>query len=100
VVDSVSYNNSTKILNDQKVLGASFNPANKGKTIAEPVAGTSGIYILQVQNTGTVPVADANVAEKRKQLIQQAKMALQYTRSPIQALREAATIKDKRSDIY
>jgi hypothetical protein len=81
------------------VLGACFNASNKGKTVPELIAGTSGIYILQVQSTGTVPVADANVADKRKQLIQAAKMATQ-TRSPIQALREAATIKDKRADIY
>jgi peptidyl-prolyl cis-trans isomerase D len=97
--DSVSQSNSAKISYDQKVLGACFNAANKGKTVPELIAGTSGIYILQVQSTGTVPVADANVAEKRKQLIQQAKMTLQY-RSPILSLREAATVKDKRSDIY
>ena len=99
VVDSVSQSNSVKISNDQKVLGACFNLANKGKTVPELIPGTSGIYVLQVQSTGTVPVADANVAEKRKQVIQNAKMFLQYN-SPIKWLREAATIKDKRSDIY
>jgi peptidyl-prolyl cis-trans isomerase D len=97
--DSVSLNNSAKISYDQKVLGACFAAANKGKTVPELIAGTSGIFILQVQNTGTVPVADANVAEKRKQLIQGAKAQAQY-KSPIQALRERATVKDKRSEVY
>ncbi len=97
--DSISQNNSAKISYDQKVLGASFNPANKGKTVPELIAGTSGIYILFVQSMGTVPVADANVAEKRKQLIEAAKNASQY-RQPIQALREAATVKDKRSEAF
>jgi peptidyl-prolyl cis-trans isomerase D len=97
--DSVSLNNSAKISYDQKVLGACFAAANKGKTVPELIAGTSGIFILQVKNTGSVPVADANVAEKRKQLIQGAKAQAQY-KSPIQALRERATVKDKRSEVY
>jgi len=96
--DSISQNNTVKISNEQKVLGACFNPANKGKTVAELIDGTFGIYILKVENTGTVSVADANVAEKRKQLIQSARMRAQY--GATQVLREAATIKDKRSEVF
>jgi peptidyl-prolyl cis-trans isomerase D len=96
--DSLSQNNAAKISNEQKVLGACFNPANKGKTVSEIIDGASAVYILKVENTGTVPVADANVAEKRKQMIQ-AGMRTQYGRAT-QVLRDAATVKDKRSEVF
>jgi peptidyl-prolyl cis-trans isomerase D len=82
---------------EPKVLGAAFNPANKGKIVV--VDGANGIFAVRVDNVMATPLADANVAEQRKARYQQGKQQAQY-RSPLQALREAATIKDKRSDFF
>jgi len=84
---------------EPKVIGAAFNPANNGKVVPQVIEGTSGIYIVRVDNVSATPVADANVAEQRKSRYQQAKQQAAYS-SPIQALREAATIKDRRREFF
>jgi peptidyl-prolyl cis-trans isomerase D len=87
------------IASEPKVIGAAFNPANKGKVVPQVIEGTSGIYIVRVDNIAATSVSDANVAEQRKARYQEAKQQAAY-RSPIQALREAATIKDRRRDFF
>ncbi|MBL7742542.1 MAG: SurA N-terminal domain-containing protein [Chitinophagaceae bacterium] len=90
-------NLASTLSSEPKVLGAAFNPANKGKIVV--VDGANGIYALRVDNIMATPVADANVAEQRKSRYQQAKQQAMY-RNPIQAMRNAATIKDRRSDFF
>jgi peptidyl-prolyl cis-trans isomerase D len=82
---------------EPKVIGASFNPANKGKITV--IEGGSAIYVIRVDNITATAVAGANVAEERKSRIMQLKQQAMY-RSPLQALREAATIKDRRSEFF
>jgi peptidyl-prolyl cis-trans isomerase D len=83
---------------EPRVVGASFNPSNKGKVVP-PIEGANGIYVIRVDNVLATPVADANVAEQRKSRYQQGKQMALY-RSPLQALREAAKIKDRRSEHF
>jgi peptidyl-prolyl cis-trans isomerase D len=85
------------ISREPKVMGAAFNPNNKGKIVV--IEGGDAIYVVRIDNVIATALGDANVVEQRKTKIQQAKQQAMY-RSPIQALREAATIKDKRSDIF
>lgn len=86
------------IASEQKVIGAAFNPANKGK-VSGVIEGSSGIFLIRVNNISTTPVANANVAEQRNARYQQAKQQAMYS-SPLQALREEATIKDRRSKFF
>lgn len=89
---------------EPKVLGAIFNPANKGK-VSAPIVGNMGVYVLQVENTYTTPVETANVEEQRKQMETQVRSQMmqqfQYGTNPIlDPLKKAAKIKDNRADFY
>ncbi len=93
------------ISNEPKVIGAAFNPANKGKVVPEPIEATSGVYVIRVDNVTATPVADANVAEQRKTKYEQAKMLAQQMasmgrNSNLETLKEAAEVKDNRSKFY
>jgi len=84
---------------EAKVIGAAFNPANKGKVVTEPITGQSGVYVLQVNSVGTAPVADANIDQLRSQMEQQNRQMLMYQR-PVDVLRKNAKIKDNRADFF
>ena len=98
-VDSLrmSGSQSNIISAEPKVIGAAFNPANKGKVVPQAIAGRSGVYVVRVNNVTATAVANANVAEQRKSKYQEAKMRGAY---PQQVLVEGAEIKDNRSKIY
>lgn len=97
-VDSIRLVNTpvSAISAEPKVVGAAFNAANKGKP-SQPIEGTSGVYLVRVENITATAVVDANVAEQRKTKYEQAKTRGVY---PAQVLMEAADIKDNRSKIY
>lgn len=101
VADSVRFSGTapTALGYETKVIGAAFNKANANKTIPEAIEGVQGVYVVRVDNVSTTSVADANVAEQRKQKYQQAKMQSMY-QSPLQVLRESARIKDYRADFF
>jgi peptidyl-prolyl cis-trans isomerase D len=82
-----------QLSNEPKILGAAFNPANKGKVVTEAIPGQFGIYVLRVDDVTATSVADANVADQRKRKAQDGKARSQ---SPIGALRIAASITDRR----
>jgi peptidyl-prolyl cis-trans isomerase D len=82
---------------EPKVNGAAFNPANKGKVVPELLEGLSGAYVIRVENISATAAATGSVDQQRKDKYQQAKQA---GSSLIEALKKAATIKDKRSDTY
>lgn len=88
---------------EPKVIGAAFNPANKGKVVPEVLVGKQGVYVIRVedQSSTTVPAEDINAV--RQSRYQQAKQSLgnQYSpNNPLIILRNAADIKDKRSERY
>ncbi|HEV7621623.1 MAG TPA: peptidylprolyl isomerase [Flavisolibacter sp.] len=99
-VDSLRFNGGNNVLGyEPKVLGAVFNPSNKGKVVSEPLAGTQGVYIVRVDNVTTTPVEGAGLEQQGKMLEMQARQTMQY-RSPIEVLRKSAEIKDYRSKFY
>lgn len=83
---------------EPRVLGASFNPDNKGKVIPEVLEGVSGVYVLRVDEVIATPVADADVSAQQKARYDQAKGAAAY--SIPESLKKAATIKDNRAKVY
>jgi len=93
---------------ETKLIGASFDPANKGKLVTTPIVGNSGVYILRVDGISATAVAAANVEEQRKALrmrAQQQIMGYGYGGfsqggGPSALLRQDAKIKDKRTDFY
>ncbi len=80
---------------EPKVLGAAFNPANKGKVIPEALAGVNGVYVVKVEDLVTTPIA-GDVAGLRKQLADQRKQS----QNPVEGLKKAAKIKDYRAEKY
>ncbi len=84
---------------EQKVIGAAFNAANRGKVVTEAIEGSGAVYVIRVDNVMAVPNAEGSVPEIRKAEIERAKQQAAYS-SPIMFLREAANIKDNRSKHY
>ena len=105
-VDSVrmsSRSGATALSFEPRITGAAFNPANKGKIVMEALEGNSGVYVIRVDEVSATPVTDANVVEQRKSLSAQGKQMMSNPQAPgfpVNALRKAATITDKRSDRY
>lgn len=103
VIDSVRMNSSSKIAYEPKIGGAAFNPANKGKVIPEVLEGQSGIYVVRIDSVATTPVTVGDIAEQRNNRVQQMKQYVSNPQSPanpLTVLKNAATIKDKRSRRY
>ncbi|MBZ4189185.1 peptidylprolyl isomerase [Niabella beijingensis] len=98
--DSLRFNGQTPsaVGFEPKVLGAAFNKANLQKVVPEAIAGTQGVYVVRVDNLMSTPAAVENIEETRKMRYMQAKQQAQSL--SMQALREAATIKDLRSKFY
>lgn len=86
---------------EARVIGAAFNPANKGKVVTQALEGQSGVYVIRVNSTGTTPVSVANIDEQRKMLETQTRQQVSsYQFSPVNTLRAAANIKDYRAKFY
>lgn len=90
---------------ESKVLGAVFNPANKGKLVTEPLIGSTGVFVINVENIYTTPVETANIEEQQKQmetaLKNQTMQQFQYNINPVlDPLKKAASIKDRRAKFY
>jgi peptidyl-prolyl cis-trans isomerase D len=107
VADSVRFSGGNSVFGyEPKVVGAAFNPANKGKVVSTPIAGQLGVYILRVDNTSTVPVEAASIADQRRMLEmqnrQQMQQQMQYGGGNpfMESLKRAAKIEDKRASIY
>ena len=100
VADSLRFNGANAVFGyEGKVIGAIFNPANKGKVVPEAIEGQSGVYVVRVDAINTTPIQTAGLEQQRDMLKQQARQGLMY-RNPIQALQEAADITDNRAKFY
>lgn len=101
VADSIRMNGaSSKLGYEPKIIGAAFNPANKGRVIPEALAGGNGVYVVRVDDVTTTPNANSDVEAQRKGQIEQKKQAAMNSQTPnypLNALRNAATVKDKRA---
>src|SRR6476620_7214468 len=106
-VDSVRFSGASNMLGyEPKVLGASFNAANKGKVTQEPIPGQAGVYVLRVDNTTTVPVETASIDDQRKMMENQARQRImsqmQYGGGNpfIEPLKKSVKIKDNRAKFF
>ncbi|HVF80853.1 MAG TPA: SurA N-terminal domain-containing protein, partial [Flavisolibacter sp.] len=95
--DSVRFSGGGALGYETKVLGALFNPANKGKVCPEGIAGQAGVYAIRVDATFTGAVENADIESQRKMLEMQAR---QQFRSPVEVLQKKADIKDNRAKFY
>lgn len=95
--DSVRFGGGGALGYETKVLGALFNPANKGKVCPEAIAGQAGVYAIRVDGTFTGAVENADIEAQRKMMEMQAR---QQFRSPVEVLQKKADIKDYRAKFY
>ncbi|MCW3075039.1 MAG: hypothetical protein JWP69_2108 [Flaviaesturariibacter sp.] len=104
--DSLTFNGSNQALGfESRVVGASFNPANKGKVVPEAIEGQAGVYVLRVDAISALPATSGNTAEQQKVMQIQARQTfmsqMQSGNNPIiEALKSSAKIKDNRSKFY
>jgi peptidyl-prolyl cis-trans isomerase D len=95
--DSIRFNgNNITLPYESRVVGAAFNPNNKGKVVPEAIEGQSGVFVLRVDNITTTPVEVAGVEEQRKMMEMQARQSMQYRAPFTLALKKDAKIKDNR----
>ncbi len=84
---------------ENKVIGAAFAAANKGKPVTQPIPGQSGVYVINVKDIGATPIDNANIEGQRNAAQAMAKQRAMYS-SPTGVLRKAAKIKDNRASFY
>lgn len=106
-LDSVRFSGANNMLGyEPKVLGAAFNPANKGKVVTDAIPGQAGVYVIRVDNTTTVPVETASIEDQRKMLETQTRQRfmqqMQYGGGNpfIEPLKKNAEIKDNRAKFF
>lgn len=106
-IDSVHLSGANNVLGyEPKVLGAVFNPANKGKVVTEAIPGQAGVYVIRVDNTSTVPVETASVEVQRQMMETQSRQRMmqqmQYGGGNpfVDPLKKAADIKDNRAKFF
>jgi len=113
--DSLRFNGSGKspVSYDPRVVGAAFNPANKGKVVKEALEGRfGGVYVIRVDDVTATIVENADINMQKQNLESQARMRIlmsnQYSQfggygqqyDPAEVLRKAAKIKDYRNKFY
>ena len=97
--DSLRISNSPVLGYEPRVIGAAFNPNNKGKVVPEAIEGVNGVYVVRVDSTGATAVMEGSVTERRQADYTRMKQAT-YPYILINTLKEAATIKDNRAKRY
>lgn len=95
--DSLRFSGGGALGYEPTVIGAIFNPANKGKVCPEPLAGQAGVYAIRTNAVYTLPVENASIEQQRQMMEMQAR---QMYRSPVELLQKRADIKDYRSKFY
>jgi len=112
--DSIRFSGAGKnpVSYEPKVVGAAFNPTNKGKVVNEALEGRyGGVYVISVDNITATQVENADITVQKKNLESQGRMKIlmssQYSQfgygqqyDPAAVLRKAATIKDYRDKFY
>lgn len=80
--------------NEPKLIGAAFNKRLQNK-ISEPINGTGGVFIVKVNNIGSLP---SETAENLSlQTAQQTKLMLQQLSGWFESLKKTAEINDNRN---
>jgi len=56
--------------------------------------------VIRVDNVTATALANANVADQRKSMYQQSKQMASYNNATLTGLQKAASITDKRKELY
>jgi peptidyl-prolyl cis-trans isomerase D len=100
VADSIRISGSTTPIGyEARVVGATFNPANKGKVVPEALEGQSGVYVIRVNNVSSTPVEAANIEQQRQQQEMQLRQQATY-QTPVSILRQTTDVKDYRAKFF
>lgn len=99
-VDSVTMDIRNRFGFDANMIGAIFNPANKGKVVTEPIEGASKLYVLRVEDVYTTSVANADIERKKSDLKANGKTMHGVYSTPAMLMRKKASIKDNRKNFY
>ena len=83
--------------NEAKVLGAAFNPQNKG-SVSAPIAGNSGVFLINTQYVALKPSQNLDYNTKKIQAEQGIKGNLAYRSA--ESLKKTANIEDYRIKFY
>jgi peptidyl-prolyl cis-trans isomerase D len=96
--DSLLFSNAfiPGIGSDPKFTGAAFNKDYQNK-VTDVIAGTTGVFVLQVNKISVSASAPDNSATIRQSILQNQRMAVYRG---MEALRKAAKVKDYRSKFY
>jgi peptidyl-prolyl cis-trans isomerase D len=95
--DSIRFSGGGPLGYETKVIGAIFNPANKGKVAPEAIAGQAGVYAIRTDAVFTTAVENASIEQQRQIMEMQSR---QMFRSPVEVLQKKADVKDYRSKFY
>ncbi|HEX8314354.1 MAG TPA: peptidylprolyl isomerase [Flavisolibacter sp.] len=98
--DSIRFSGGSALGYETKVLGAVFNPANKGKVVNQGIAGQMGVYALRVDNTFTGAVENANIEQQRQMMEMQSRQMNGSPEAVLETLKKKAEIKDNRAKFY
>ncbi len=98
-IDSVKFSGS-QIGFEPRVVGASFNVANKGKLISEPITGVSAVYVIRVDDLMSTPIPAASIIDQKKELRDRGLQMARFYSQPVQVLKKVAKIKDNRRNFY
>ncbi|MCW3087715.1 MAG: peptidyl-prolyl cis-trans isomerase [Sediminibacterium sp.] len=85
----------TGVGSEPKIVGAAFNKAYLGK-VSPPIAGNTGVFSIKVENAGA-KAAELDVVGMKQNLLQTIKMS---SYRGLEALKNAADIKDNRAKFY
>lgn len=100
VDDSLTFYGSKSVISQEaRVLGYAFNPAFKLNTVSPGITGRNVVYFIQVNNRYEMPVpADRDL--QMEQLMSTMMVKNSAAGIVIQGIREKASIKDTRGQIY
>lgn len=98
-IDSLKFTGS-QIGFEPKVVGASFNIANKGKLISEPITGNSAVYVVRVDDLMSTSITTASFEDQKRELRSRGMQMARFYSQPIQVLKKVAKIKDNRRNFY
>lgn len=85
--------------NEPKVLGYTFNKGFKENTVSPAISGMEGVYFLTVTGRTQMPAADPRDMNMERQM-NDYQVKTSAANMVINAIREAAKVKDTRYELY
>ncbi len=83
---------------EPKVVGSAFNKQLAGKAASEPIAGSSGVFVIKVESTGAKSNPAADIEQQRMMLEQQQRSMISY--QAVESLKKQADIEDDRGKFF